>query len=306
MGENLYDPRELIVGMYVEMEHTDSRSIAKLVALDHLRENPTYYSELISSGLVEEPEALNMYKSLFENTTLKAALKFKNAHFNRIDALRVIATGKFGIVEGISPIMANNILNMINTKGSEFESSISKMNPAQLKEYYNGVCKRIEESRLLKEEIESATDLIPKIEAAIKKHFPKSFMNITFQGKGWNVISVVFAVGNKSDWYNGIYNNDVADYRFYVERGFDNDGNIIRPLTLDSNHQGGFVVLPDPNGPEKHYAYSRIKVPFRSIKNTTPEKIVKAIDVHFGRLKVALKDNLDRLGSSHQYVKNYV
>ncbi len=40
------DPRELKLGIEVEMEHTKSRSLAQEIALDHLAESPNYYSRL--------------------------------------------------------------------------------------------------------------------------------------------------------------------------------------------------------------------------------------------------------------------
>ena len=39
--------RQLKIGVQVEMEHTTSKTIARKIALDHLREDPRYYSKLI-------------------------------------------------------------------------------------------------------------------------------------------------------------------------------------------------------------------------------------------------------------------
>jgi len=47
---------ELERGIKVEMEHTDDVTIAKKIAMDHLAENPKYYSELKISG-IEKPQA---------------------------------------------------------------------------------------------------------------------------------------------------------------------------------------------------------------------------------------------------------
>lgn len=41
-----FDPQELKRGIEVEMEHTKSRRIAREIALDHLSEDPRYYSKL--------------------------------------------------------------------------------------------------------------------------------------------------------------------------------------------------------------------------------------------------------------------
>jgi len=59
------DKNQLIVGIYVELEHTNDKNIAKEVAIDHLTENPEYYSKLVDAGLVDEKEALSVYNKLF-------------------------------------------------------------------------------------------------------------------------------------------------------------------------------------------------------------------------------------------------
>ena len=40
------DPRELAMGIKVELEHTRDYAIAKQIALDHLAEIPDYYTRL--------------------------------------------------------------------------------------------------------------------------------------------------------------------------------------------------------------------------------------------------------------------
>jgi hypothetical protein len=45
------NPSELAMGVKVEMEHTDDVEVAKKIAMDHLAENPKYYSELKASGI---------------------------------------------------------------------------------------------------------------------------------------------------------------------------------------------------------------------------------------------------------------
>lgn len=47
------DQNELKMGIKHEMEHTKSASIAQEIALDHLAENPKYYSDLNQSGIDE-------------------------------------------------------------------------------------------------------------------------------------------------------------------------------------------------------------------------------------------------------------
>jgi len=41
------DPKELEMGIKVEMEHTKNKAIAKRISLDHLAELPDYYTRLL-------------------------------------------------------------------------------------------------------------------------------------------------------------------------------------------------------------------------------------------------------------------
>lgn len=40
------DPDELKLGIEVELEHTDDKTVARKIALDHLTEHPLYYTAL--------------------------------------------------------------------------------------------------------------------------------------------------------------------------------------------------------------------------------------------------------------------
>ena len=51
------DPKELAAGIKEEMEHSDDRALAKKTALDHLAEDPKYYSKL-KRAMKKEPELL--------------------------------------------------------------------------------------------------------------------------------------------------------------------------------------------------------------------------------------------------------
>ena len=53
---NQFHPQEVRMGIKVELEHTDDLDKAKKIALDHLRENPFYYTALKLAG-VESPSA---------------------------------------------------------------------------------------------------------------------------------------------------------------------------------------------------------------------------------------------------------
>ena len=52
-NEKDVDPKELSMGVEVEMEHTDDKAKAKIIALQHLAEDPKYYTKLKSLDLEE-------------------------------------------------------------------------------------------------------------------------------------------------------------------------------------------------------------------------------------------------------------
>jgi hypothetical protein len=51
---NQVDANQLSIGVQVEMEHTNDLDIAKEIAMDHLTEDPEYYTKLIKAGLASE------------------------------------------------------------------------------------------------------------------------------------------------------------------------------------------------------------------------------------------------------------
>ena len=53
------DPVELSMGQAVEMEHTTDHNIATEIALDHLKEDPKYYTKLKAAGLAKELDQLS-------------------------------------------------------------------------------------------------------------------------------------------------------------------------------------------------------------------------------------------------------
>jgi len=51
---NQVDPIQLSIGIQVEMEHTNDLGVAQEIAMDHLTEDPKYYSKLVAAGLASE------------------------------------------------------------------------------------------------------------------------------------------------------------------------------------------------------------------------------------------------------------
>ena len=59
---NQFDRSQLVVGVTIELEHGHNLNRAMSIAVDHLSEKSDYYSILIKSGLVDEPNALALAK----------------------------------------------------------------------------------------------------------------------------------------------------------------------------------------------------------------------------------------------------
>jgi len=57
-----FDPKQLKVGIEVEMEHVDSRDAAREIAMDHLAEDPNYYKKLYKADILDEPKAKALEK----------------------------------------------------------------------------------------------------------------------------------------------------------------------------------------------------------------------------------------------------
>jgi hypothetical protein len=53
-SENDYDPFEFELGIAVESEHTDNLEEKKEIVMDHLEENPSYYTEGFAKEIFDE------------------------------------------------------------------------------------------------------------------------------------------------------------------------------------------------------------------------------------------------------------
>ena len=58
---------QFAIGSLVELEHTDKKEEAEKIALDHLSRVPNYYEKLVKAGLVDEKDALNLYRIHYGN-----------------------------------------------------------------------------------------------------------------------------------------------------------------------------------------------------------------------------------------------
>jgi hypothetical protein len=99
--ESEVNPLELKKGIEVEMEHTDSPKVAKRIALQHLAEDPKYYTKLGALKLEERDHNLETEELLAEkqpglwaNIRAKRARGEKPAHKNSKAHKDAVAAGK--------------------------------------------------------------------------------------------------------------------------------------------------------------------------------------------------------------------
>lgn len=76
---------QLATGIGVELEHTDDREEAKKIALQHLAEDPHYYSKLLKIGLEEQEETIDFNVQDINGTKVVLATYGKD----KVGALRL-------------------------------------------------------------------------------------------------------------------------------------------------------------------------------------------------------------------------
>lgn len=87
-----FDPEQLRMGIEVEMEHTASRKVAREIAMDHLKEDPRYYTKL--KRVHKESLDMNLQETLRWLSDIRESLD---------EAVPVRATGKTrGYLPGVT------------------------------------------------------------------------------------------------------------------------------------------------------------------------------------------------------------
>ena len=151
---NQIHPQELRMGIKVELEHTDSLDKAKKIALDHLAENPFYYTALQLSGIespsapkAKAPKAAKKEKAaeaelVDKENAMKPVKGFEKAKASSNKAKKETNSG----VKGVSELTHN----AKSVRGlQKFAATGGKMKTIKLKEDYESFLsqKRGEEAR---------------------------------------------------------------------------------------------------------------------------------------------------------------
>lgn len=145
------------------------------------------------------------------------------------------------------------------------------------------------EGMLTEGKIDTVSEFMKQLEAAIRKYFPKSFVRIQSSKNLGSSIFLSFAIGkDKSQWLNGIFENDPVASKFMI--GFDSfaDDKFIKDKILAEIISGGSLTIkPEPGS---HLAFSRVKLGWRK-KTATPDKIIKHFENYFKKMKKIVNDH---------------
>lgn len=139
----------------------------------------------------------------------------------------------------------------------------------------------------------SVSEFIKNLENAVKKIFPKSFVKINASTNLGSSIHMVFALGkDRSEWINGIIENDPLFHRFMIGwNSFQEDTFIKDKIVAELSVGGNLKILPDEGS---HLAQGRIKIGWRK-KTAPPDKIIQHFTNYFKKVKKTLIDNKDKL-----------
>ena len=143
---------------------------------------------------------------------------------------------------------------------------------------------RFKELFNINEQIESE-DFSDKIKNIMLKYFPNSYANAKYSKGFKDSIYGVFTLGkDKSEYQNGIHNNDPLIHTFHIWFK-QND-----KYDLEWS-QGSMTVKPD----KPYMAYGRVKTGIRDKNNASSDEILKTLDNFFKKLPSIIKTNADKI-----------
>lgn len=152
----------------------------------------------------------------------------------------------------------------------------------------------------LTEAVNTVDDLTKEVKKTFEKYFPDSFIRVSYSSSFSKSISIRFALGkDNSEFNNKIIENDPMyslAFIWFDSKSVDEAGNIVGPMVLESSVGKGLAW----NGPD---GFNRIKVPFRKTTGDV-DKIMKALNRYFGRLKDAVKANADSINAAVSFDAN--
>lgn len=147
----------------------------------------------------------------------------------------------------------------------------------------------------------TAQSLVQEIEKIMGKYFPTSIHWARFDNMIYPVVTVLFQIGQKKDYYNQIMENSPIKISLTIE-GFNNDGSLKKDIITMEPHAGSMCV----KSVSPYMVYDRVKFPIRK-KTGNPDSILKAIDKLFSESLKIIKANFDKMTPEHkEWVINYI
>lgn len=143
----------------------------------------------------------------------------------------------------------------------------------------------------------SVSEFIKNLESAVKKIFPKSFIQI-YSGKNLgSSITFKFALGkDKSEWNNGIIHNDPLFHTWMIGwESFQDDGFTKDKIPAELSVGGSLAIKPEEGS---YMAQGRAKIGWRK-KTAPPDKIIQHFISYFKKMKKVLNDNKDNILGYH-------
>jgi len=138
------NPAQLAMGVQIEMEHTNNEKIATEIALDHLTEDPEYYTKLVAAGLAKEfkPQANSGFGDPKQSFNDKARLGSEISCTPGNNVVGKIGTTPIGQVKGSEPVGPS--------KSASVEIDIDEPSLDEANKKKNDRCIRIAKSKYKK------------------------------------------------------------------------------------------------------------------------------------------------------------
>lgn len=128
-----------------------------------------------------------------------------------------------------------------------------------------------------------------KLKEEYNRRFPKSMCAVNlYNSLGCSIFVNCYLAGGKSEFINGISQNDMFHVGFYISlpENFNEDMELPENLVMEGN--GNYYMIK----PEISYlAFSQRKIPYRKTTGT-PQKLISATGKFYDKLLVAVKADM--------------
>ena len=115
-----FDSKELEMGIKIEMEHVDDKALAKEIAMDHLAEDPKYYTKLKKIEPQHEASNISPHRNIDKDEMFKAQRICANRHKVRPQDLEFVGSERYASGMGY-------YFNIKDKRHSKYMSTVVEM-----------------------------------------------------------------------------------------------------------------------------------------------------------------------------------